>query len=80
MEGLGLGLGLGLSLNTKAKPVRLIGLTTAELEELKSHIDEDQKLNAAALKDELLRVIGTLLSNRLPDTDDKRLIVKFMVI
>jgi hypothetical protein len=46
-----------------------------ELEQLKSHIDDGVELSNSDMKIELLRVIDTLLSNRLPGTDDKRTIV-----
>jgi hypothetical protein len=62
-------------LNIAAAPRRVIGLSKAELEELKSHIDDGVELSNADMKIELLRVIDTLLSNRLPGTNDERRIV-----
>jgi hypothetical protein len=75
MEGLGLGLGLGLQLNTGAAPKKVINMSKVELEELKSHIDDGHGHTNEDLKVELLRVIDTLLSNRLPNTGGSRLIV-----
>lgn len=62
-------------INTGAAPKREINLSKAELEELKSHIDERVALNEEDMKIELLRVIDALLSNRLPGTDDSRRII-----
>jgi hypothetical protein len=66
------GLGLGLSLNTTAKPERVLKLTKSELIILKSKVEESLQMNDATKKAELLRVIDTLLSSRLPGTDDQR--------
>jgi hypothetical protein len=65
----------GLRINTASAPRRVIGLSKLELEELKSHIDDGVELSNADMKIELLRVIDSLLSNRLPDTDGERLII-----
>ena len=62
-------------INTAAAPRREVGLSKTEIEELKSHIDESVALNEEDMKIELLRVIDTLLSNRLPGTDDSRRII-----
>lgn len=75
MSGMGLGLGLGLGIKTNAAPKRVINLSKAELEELKSHIDDSVVLEEEELKIELLRVIDALLANRLSNTDYERLIV-----
>ena len=63
----------GLTINTTARPMRVLDLSKAELELLKesAEIDPPDRI-------ELLRVIDTLLSSRLPDTDDKRPIVNLM--
>jgi hypothetical protein len=67
-------------LNIGAAPRRVIGLSKIELEELKSHIDEDIRLSNEDMRIELIRVIERLLSNRLPGTDGERRIVNLQAL